>query len=59
MTRVNRPMTAKELAAMELCFKRSSPMGDEQWVRQTADRLGLQHTLRPEGRQKQSPDDAN
>jgi putative transposase len=59
VTRVNRPMTAKELAAMEQCFKRSSPMGDEQWVRQTADKMGLKHTLRPEGRQKRPPDDGN
>ena len=39
-----------DLAAIENCLKRGAPMGNEQWVRQTAAKLELQSTLRPRGR---------
>lgn len=49
---VNEPMSAKELAAVQTCMARNRPFGSEAWQRRTADRLGLLHTLRAEGRPK-------
>jgi putative transposase len=39
-----------EEAAIRLAISRSSPLGSERWVTQTAARLGLESTLRPRGR---------
>jgi putative transposase len=47
---VNRPETEAELQAMRRSVVRGSPLGDEAWRRDTAERLGLQATLRPLGR---------
>ena len=35
---------------MTLSLKRSRPLGDEDWTQRTASRLGIEHTLRREGR---------
>jgi len=48
--RVNRPMTEKELQRVRLSLTRGQPLGPDDWTRQTASRLNLQHTLRREGR---------
>ena len=40
---------------MELCLKRGQPLGEERWVKRTATRLHLEHTLRPEGRPRKCP----
>ena len=48
--RVNQPLTGKELARMKVSMDRSRPLSDDAWVRRTASRLGLEHTLRREGR---------
>ena len=38
------------LAAIENCLKRGSPMGNDAWIKQAAEKLQLQSTLRPRGR---------
>jgi putative transposase len=50
LRRVNRAITAAELAAVRKCVQRGQPFGGERWVRSTAARLGLASTLRPRGR---------
>jgi len=47
---VNQPLTEQEAAALQVCLKRNRPYGDEPWQELQAQRLGLQHTLRNEGR---------
>ena len=47
---VNRPQSDKELAALQMCMQRGSPLGQEQWVKDIAAQLGLDSTLRPKGR---------
>lgn len=47
---VNEPMTEKELEAVRTCIARNRPYGDKPWQSQQAQRLGLSHTLRREGR---------
>jgi putative transposase len=49
---VNTPQTAAEEEAVRTCLRRGRPYGDQAWVRRTAQRLGLGHTLRPRGRPK-------
>lgn len=49
---VNDPMTAKELKRLKLSEERGRPYGDEAWAMQQVDKLGLQHTVRKEGRPK-------
>jgi len=50
--RVNRPQTEAEEEAMERSIARSRPLGEPEWVKRIAGRLGLQSTLRPRGRPK-------
>jgi len=52
---VNRAETASELESMRLCVKRGRPYGEERWQAKTAERLELQSTLRPRGRQRIHP----
>jgi putative transposase len=47
---VNQPQTPAETDAIRTCIRRSSPFGDVEWTRQTAEDLNLQWTLRPRGR---------
>ncbi|HUW56022.1 MAG TPA: transposase [Planctomycetota bacterium] len=47
---VRQPQTEAELAALRACIRRGRPYGGKQWVRLTAQRLGLESTLRPLGR---------
>ena len=47
---VNEPLTKAELEAVRRSLLRGTPFGGERWVKQTAARLGLGHTLRPRGR---------
>lgn len=53
--RVNAPLSEAELNAVRHCVKRSCPLGDEQWMESTAQRLGLESTLRPRGRPRVRP----
>ena len=49
---VNQPQSEAELAAIRRSLQRGQPFGGDDWVRRTAQRLGLQSTLRPRGRPK-------
>jgi putative transposase len=48
--RVNTPLTAKELDRVRVSIERGRPYGGDDWVRQTVTNLGLERTVRPEGR---------
>ena len=52
---VNAPLTSAETAAVRTSIERGSPYGDAAWTRGTADRLGLQSTLRSPGRPRSLP----
>ena len=49
---VNAALTIKEIERLNLSIDRGRPFGDTEWQIRTADRLGLEHTLRREGRPK-------
>jgi putative transposase len=42
--------TEAEVEAIRRCVRRGCPSGSDDWVAQTAARLGLQSTLGPRGR---------
>jgi len=48
--RVNAPLAQQELERVQVSIERSRPFGSGDWVRRTTSRLGLEHTIRPEGR---------
>ena len=48
--RVNTPLSAGELNRLRSSVVRNRPFGTDAWTDRTARRLGLEHTLRPEGR---------
>jgi len=48
--RVNAPLAQLELDRVQVSIERSRPFGSGDWVRRTTSRLGLEHTIRPEGR---------
>jgi putative transposase len=50
MARVNAPLTKKELDRVRVSIERGRPYGEEKWVRETVKNLGLEQTVRPEGR---------
>jgi putative transposase len=52
---VNQPQTEAELTALRRSAQRGQPFGGERWVRSTAQRLGLESTLRPRGRPRIEP----
>ena len=47
---VNRPQTDAELAALRRCVQRGNPFGEDSWCDAMVSRLGLESTLRPQGR---------
>ena len=49
---VNASQTEAELQAVRRSIQRGSPFGDESWSDRTVSRLGLESTLRPQGRPK-------
>jgi len=49
---VNEPQTEAEVEAIRRCVLRGQPYGGEHWVRRTAERLGLESTLRAPHRPK-------
>ena len=51
---VNRPQSEAELAALRKCIQRGMPYGNESWQHATAERLGLEASLHPRGRPRQS-----
>lgn len=50
LRRVNTPISAKEQRRLRMSIKRDQPYAEEGWVKRTAIELGLEHTIRPEGR---------
>lgn len=52
---VNEPQSAAELAALRLSVQRERPWGDAAWVAATAERLGLESSLRRPGRPRKLP----
>jgi REP-associated tyrosine transposase len=51
---VNTPLTPAELAAVQRSVQRGSPFGDDAWSSRTIGCLGLESTIRPQGRPKKS-----
>jgi putative transposase len=49
---VNRPLGEHEMEQVKISMERDRPLGGAGWVDQTIHRLGLEHTIRPEGRPK-------
>ncbi len=49
---VNAPQTEAELSALRRCVNRGCPYGEPSWSDQIVSRLGLESTLRPQGRPK-------
>ena len=47
---VNAAATKRELQRLATSTARGQPFGDESWVASTVNELGLEHTIRPEGR---------
>ena len=47
---VNQPQTAAEVERLRECLRRGRPLGEEAWRQSTAQRLGLEASLRPRGR---------
>ena len=50
LVRVNAPESEPELLAMRQSVNRCAPFGDTVWVEETAAKLGLESSLRPQGR---------
>ena len=50
LNRVNQPQSEAELAALRKFIARGAPYGSEIWQQATAERLGLEASLRPRGR---------
>ncbi|MCE9603462.1 MAG: transposase [Planctomycetia bacterium] len=47
---VNKPQTEAEVAAVRASIQRGAPFGSGAWQSRTAEKLDLEHTLRPRGR---------
>jgi putative transposase len=56
--RVNAPLTARELERVRVSLERGRPYGGDEWVRQIVNNLGLEHTVRPEGRPRKASQSA-
>ena len=50
LARVNAAWTAKERDRLTISLTRDRPFGDDTWTARTVGRLGLEHTVRREGR---------
>ena len=51
---VNTPHTEAELTALRRSVARCNPFGGEAWTKRTIRRLGLESTIRPQGRPRKS-----
>ena len=56
LRRVNTPLSPKELRRLRISIARGQPYGGEEWVKRTAQELGLEPTIRPEGRPPERSD---
>jgi putative transposase len=55
---VTAPQTEDELSRLRHCVARNMPYGSEEWTQQTAIALGLESSLRPQGRPPRSEERA-
>jgi putative transposase len=55
LTRVNRAETKAERDALRRSVRRGQPFGSEAWTAGLLARLGLEHTVRPQGRPPKTP----
>ena len=55
VARVNAPLEADELAALQTSVRRGAPFGSPAWRARIARRLGLEFTMRPRGRPRKTP----
>ncbi|MDB5386055.1 MAG: rayT [Planctomycetaceae bacterium] len=53
-TWVNTPATEAEVESLRNSVRKGLPFGNDQWIRSSAVRLGLETTLRPRGRPKKN-----
>lgn len=53
---VDTPLSSTELKAVRSWVDRSCPLGDEDWIKEMANRHGLWHTLRPVERPRKLPE---
>jgi putative transposase len=54
---VNKALTPREMDRLATSLKRDRPFGSETWTARIVKRLGLDHTIRPEGRPKKKRDE--
>ena len=54
IARVNRGMKEEQLDGVRICVQRGRPLGSATWVQATAERLGLDFTLRSAGRPRKT-----
>jgi putative transposase len=54
LSEVNTAQTLGELEALRRCVRRGQPFGEEAWVEATVKRLGLEGTMRPQGRPRKA-----
>ncbi len=48
--RMNRPLSEKKFAVIRHSSRRGAPFGTKEWASQTAEKLGLESSLRPQDR---------
>jgi putative transposase len=56
LDRVNAALTPRERDRLTTSLQRDRPLGDDSWTARTVRRLGLEHTLRREGRPEKRTD---
>ena len=56
---VDEALTRRELEMVEASLKRGRPLGDERWAARAVRKLGLEHTVRREGRPNKPPAGTN
>jgi putative transposase len=47
---VARPLSEQVVQMLQTCIRRGRPLGSPEWVKRTVKRLGLEFTVRPQGR---------
>jgi putative transposase len=55
---VNQPQTEAELAALRRCLRRGCPYGSQAWCEAKVQELGLEHTIRRQGRPRKNASQA-
>jgi REP-associated tyrosine transposase len=55
---VNEPQTEAEVESLRECLRRGRPYGASPWMKETAQRLGIESSLRPRGRPRKREEQA-